>query len=221
LQALAESLPAGIRSGDIGLERGHALVIGLVIALGLIVTVMLSGLGRPSVTPVAEPASTVLTPGTPVPVSAVADERATPEARPGTVIVHVAGKVGTPGIVELPAGSRVVDAVDAAGGADDGVDLSSLNLARVLVDGEQVAVGIDTLPVAPVGATGETASPIVNLNTATSADLETLPGIGPTLAANIIAWREENGRFTMVEELQEVSGIGPKKFEALADQVTV
>jgi competence protein ComEA len=219
LQALAESLPAGIRSGDIGLERGHALVIGLVIALGLIVTVMLSGLGRPSVTPVAEPASTVLTPGTPVPVSAVADEHATPEARPGTVIVHVAGKVGAPGIVELPAGSRVVDAVDAAGGADDGVDLSSLNLARVLVDGEQVAVGIDPLPVAPAGA-GETA-PIVNLNTATTADLETLPGIGPTLAANIIAWREENGRFTMVEELQEVSGIGPKKFEALADQVTV
>jgi len=220
LRAVVESLPAGVRGGDVGLERGHALVIGLVVALGLVVTVLLTGLGRPSVTPVVEPSSAVVTPGTPVPVSAVADELATPETEPGSVVVHVAGKVAEPGIVELPAGSRVVDAVAASGGADDGVDLSTLNLARVLVDGEQIAVGVDPLPASAPDVPDATAS-IVNLNTATAADLETLPGIGPTLAANIVTWRAENGRFTMIEELQEVSGIGPKKFAALADQVTV
>ncbi len=220
LRVLAESLPAGVRGGETGLQRMHAVVLGVVILAGLVVALVSSGLGRPDVTPVpagptpVDAASTdaVIETGTPVPVSAV-DE--TPE----TVVVHVAGKVAHPGIVELPAGSRVVDAVEAAGGADDGVDLSALNLARVLVDGEQVAVGIE--PVAEPGRTGGAIEPVLNINTATAAELESLPGIGPVLAANIVAWRDEHGRFTVIEELQEVSGIGPAKFTALVEQVTL
>lgn len=224
LRVVAESLPAGVRSGEAGLQRTHAVVIGAVVLVGLVVALVSSGIGRPDVTPVgaartpvdAAPAGKVIETGTPVPVSAM-DQA--PDQPPGTVVVHVAGKVARPGIVELTAGSRVVDAVEAAGGADDGVDLSTLNLARVLVDGEQVAVGIE--PVAEPAPTGDAADPVVNINTATAAELESLPGIGPALAANIVAWRDEHGRFTLIEELQEVSGIGPAKFAALADQVTL
>ncbi len=220
LRVLAESLPAGVRGGETGLQRMHAVVIGVVILAGLVVALVSSGLGRPDVTPVdagttpVDTASTgtVIETGTPLPVSAA-------EGAPETVVVHVAGKVERPGIVELPAGSRVVDAVEAAGGADGGADLSALNLARVLVDGEQVAVGIE--PAAEPGPAGDAAEPVVNINTATAAELESLPGIGPVLAANIVAWRDEHGRFTVIEELQEVSGIGPAKFTALVEQVTL
>jgi competence protein ComEA len=128
------------------------------------------------------------------------------------VVVDVAGKVRKPGIVELPAGSRVVDALDAAGGAKHGVDTSTLNLARPLVDGEQIVVGVDTPAMPPPGAAsgGSTSTAItpVNLNTATIEQLDTLPGIGPVTAQAILDWRSENGAFTSVDELLEVSGIG-------------
>jgi competence protein ComEA len=128
------------------------------------------------------------------------------------VVVDVAGKVRHPGIVELPAGSRVVDALEAAGGAKHGVDTSSLNLARLLVDGEQIVVGVEIPAMPPAGTTGgsSTTSAItpVNLNTATLEQLDTLPGIGPVTAQAILDWRSENGAFTSVDELLEVSGIG-------------
>lgn len=233
LRALTEGLPSSVRGGEAGLQRLHAVVIGVVILVGLVVALVSSGLGSPDVTPVdAVPSSTTLETGTPVPVSAGAESAddlpdnaaanaaaKAPDQPPGTVVVHVAGKVADPGIVELPAGSRVIDAVEAAGGADDGVDLAALNLARVLVDGEQVAVGIE--PVADPVRTGDAAEQVVNLNTATPAELESLPGIGPALAANIVAWRDEHGRFTVIDELQEVNGIGPAKLAALADRVTL
>jgi competence protein ComEA len=126
------------------------------------------------------------------------------------VVVDVAGKVRKPGIVELPAGSRVVDALRAVGGPRPGVDTSALNLARLLVDGEQIVVGEHT-PAMPSGGSGASTTAAlapINLNTATQEQLEALPGIGPVTAQAILTWRAENGSFTSVDELLEVSGIG-------------
>jgi competence protein ComEA len=156
---------------------------------------------------------------------AVLSERAS-----GEVVVHVVGRVRHAGVVRLPAGARVEQALAAAGGPRRDADLTRLNLARVLVDGEQVWVprpgeanGPDVVgPVGfPVGSgpggsgsrgggsgsAGAALAP-VNINTATLADLDTLPGVGPVLAQRIVDWRTQNGRFTSVDELGEVSGIG-------------
>ena len=159
-----------------------------------------------------------------------------------TVTVHVVGQVAHPGIVHLPSGSRVGDAVARAGGALKGADLAAINLARVLVDGEQVRVPEPgEAVVAPPGPGGPGAagggagssgggggagSPgssagVVNLNQATAAQLEDLPGVGPVLAQRIVDWRTEHGRFTTVDELNEVSGIGEKIFAELKPKVTV
>ena len=142
----------------------------------------------------------------------------------GTVTVDVAGRVRRPGIVVLAAGARVVDAIKAAGGARPGVDLSSLNLARLLVDGEQVLVGV-AAPAGVVGSLGATAVPtpgvLVNLNTATQPELEALPEVGPVTAQAILAWRTEHGGFTSVDELLEVDGIGEATLATVAPLVTV
>ena len=142
----------------------------------------------------------------------------------GTVTVDVAGRVRRPGIVVLAAGARVVDAIKAAGGARPGVDLSSLNLARLLVDGEQVLVGV-AAPAGVVGSLGATAAPtpgvLVNLNTATQPELEALPEVGPVTAQAILAWRTEHGGFTSVDELLEVDGIGEATLATVAPLVTV
>lgn len=146
-------------------------------------------------------------------------------APPGEVTVDVTGKVRRPGIVVLDAGARVVDALEAAGGARPGVDLSGLNLARVLVDGEQVVVGMPVptaaLPPAPSGAPSGAPAALVNLNLATEAELETLPEVGPVTAAAIVAWREQHGGFTAVDELLEVDGIGEATLAQLSPYVTV
>lgn len=148
---------------------------------------------------------------------------------PAEVVVHVAGKVRRPGVVRLPVGARVVDAVDAAGGVRRGADLSTVNLARVLVDGEQVLVGLDTRAAmpgtsttsAPSGAGAEVASVPLDLNLATEADLDTLPGIGPVLAARIVAYREQSGPFQSVDQLLEVSGVGPAVLGGLEGLIRV
>lgn len=146
------------------------------------------------------------------------------ESASGEVVVDVAGKVRRPGIVRLPAGSRVVDALEAAGGPRRGVDLTGLNLARVLTDGEQVVVG---LPAAggPAAAAAPGSVPtrgtLVNLNTATQAELETLPGVGPVTATSILEWRAEQGAFSSVDELLEVSGIGDATLAEIAPHVTL
>lgn len=140
------------------------------------------------------------------------------------VVVDVAGKVRRPGIVRLPAGSRVVDALEAAGGPRRGVDLSGLNLARVLTDGEQVLVG-QPAPAGPAAGAAPGATPaggaLVNLNTATQAELETLPGVGPVTATSILDWRLEHGAFSNVDELLEVSGIGDATLAEIAPHVTL
>lgn len=140
------------------------------------------------------------------------------------VVVDVAGKVRRPGIVRLPAGSRVVDALEAAGGPRPGVDLTGLNLARVLTDGEQVLVG-QPAALGPAAAPAPGAAPaggtLVNLNTAAQAELETLPGVGPVTAMSILEWRAENGAFSSVDELLEVSGIGEATLAEIAPYVTI
>jgi competence protein ComEA len=141
------------------------------------------------------------------------------------VVVAVAGKVRRPGLVKLPTGSRVADAVAAAGGALPGVDLVSVNLARKLVDGEQIIVGDPAPAVPPAGAAparlGPTAGGVVNLNAATVAELDALPGVGPVLAQRIVDYRTQHGPFSSVEQLREVSGIGSAKFANLRSRVTV
>ncbi len=143
----------------------------------------------------------------------------------GHVTVDVAGKVRRPGVATLPTGSRVVDALRKAGGARNGVDLSSLNLARVLVDGEQILVG-RAIPTGGVAASASTAAPdptgsLVNLNTATAEQLDTLPGVGPVTAQKILEWRTSHGAFSSVDELLEVDGIGDKTLADMAPHVTL
>lgn len=146
-------------------------------------------------------------------------------ARP-VVLVHVVGEVGAAGVVELSDGSRVADAIAAAGGAGAEADLSALNLAEVVTDGQQVRVPrTGEEPVVAAGAAGpgpgSGSAGLVDLNRADAATLETLPGIGPVLAERIAAWRTERGRFATVDDLQQVSGIGPALLEKLRPRVTV
>ncbi len=158
---------------------------------------------------------------------------ASPSPAVREVVVHVVGEVVRPGLVRLPAGSRVADAVGAAGGLRPGGHLGGANLARVLVDGEQLVIGAGALPgrttTDPDTVPGRTttgpgtgaANAPLDLNAATTAQLEELPGIGPVLAGRIVAWREEHGAFTAVTELQEVSGVGDKVFAAIERLVRV
>ncbi len=141
------------------------------------------------------------------------------------LVVDVAGKVVHPGIYRLPAGSRVFDAVAAAGGVRRGVDTVTINLAAPVQDGQQIVVGLNTGPPGMAANPGATSAPstgaVVDLNTAGLEVLDTLPGVGPVLAQNILDWRDQHGQFTSVDQLQEVSGIGPAKFAAIKDLVTL
>lgn len=138
----------------------------------------------------------------------------------GELTVHVVGRVRRPGIVTLPAGSRVMDAVAAAGGLRGRADTVDVNLARLVVDGEQIMVG-RVQPASRSGSEPGTSGGLVNLNQATAADLEALPGIGPVLAERIVAWREANGPFPSIDVLGEVSGIGEVLLENLRPLVRI
>ena len=125
--------------------------------------------------------------------------------RTDAVVVYVSGAVASPGVLTLPASSRVIDAITAAGGATPEADLESINLARILVDGEQIRVA----------EAGTPAGTCVRLATATEAELQTLPGIGPALATRIISYRATHPRLSTVEELDDVPGIGPSLIEKI------
>ncbi|WP_150242107.1 helix-hairpin-helix domain-containing protein [Nocardiopsis quinghaiensis] len=151
-----------------------------------------------------------------------ASETAEAAAAQEDLVVHVGGEVEDAGLYTLPPGSRVADAVEEAGGAVSGADLDLLNLARPLVDGEQVLVGVPP-PAGGAGAAGAGSQGIggpVDVNRADKALLETLPGIGPVIADNIIAYREEHGPFASVEDLVNVSKIGEKVLDTLGPHVT-
>lgn len=168
-------------------------------------------------------------------VGAIASLRGRPQpvvagtAEETKIVVHVAGEVARPGVYEFPAGARVHEAVEAAGGAKGGADLDALNLARPLEDGERVVVPSRATPAVAVAGDGPaqaTAAPAssagkINLNRATKEELMRLPGIGPALAERIVHHRETQGAFRAPEDLMNVSGIGEKKFEAVKDLVTV
>ena len=145
---------------------------------------------------------------------------ASPSPSP-SVLVHVVGAVRRPGVVRLPAGSRVADAVEQAGGLRRNGEVGGTNLARQLTDGERIEVGApDRAP--DVDQPGSAPDPPqVDLNTATADQLDALPGVGPVTAAKILAWRSEHGRFTVVDELAEVAGIGPKTLAELRSLVRV
>lgn len=148
----------------------------------------------------------------------------TASASPATVIlVDVAGWVRRPGVYEFAEGARVIDAIDAAGGARPGAVLSSLNLAAPLVDGTQVLVlkESQSAPTTETGTGTSGAMGLVNVNSATNAELETLPGIGEVIAQAIVDHRTENGPFTSVEQLVDVSGIGDATLENIRELVTV
>ncbi len=146
------------------------------------------------------------------------------------IVVDVSGKVREPGIQRLPAGSRVVDALRAAGGVRPGTNTDGLNRARFLVDGEQVIVGGPVAGAGPVSGGTAVGGPVgsaagaapaapVALNTATVEQLDTLPGVGPVLAQHIIDYRTQHGGFRSVDELREVNGIGDRRFADLRDLV--
>ncbi|MHC3475340.1 helix-hairpin-helix domain-containing protein [Streptomyces sp. 7R007] len=141
------------------------------------------------------------------------------------IVVDVSGKVRHPGIHRLPAGSRVVDALRAAGGVRPGTSTAGLNQARFLVDGEQVVVGAPAAPVPAPGpaaagaASGTGPAAPVSLNTATVDQLDTLPGVGPVLARHIVDYRAQHGGFRSVDELREVNGIGDRRFADLRNLV--
>ena len=157
---------------------------------------------------------------------AVAQESAKPTltmpAVAKTILIHVAGKVKRPDVYPLLAGSRVSDAIKAAGGAQKGVDLSDINLARVLVDGEQVYVGY----VAKVSSSSSKSSKtrftgVINVNRATKAEFDSLTGIGPVLASRIINYRSANGPFLALDDLLKVSGIGSKTLERIRPRLSL
>lgn len=148
--------------------------------------------------------------------AAVAPEAAAPG---DTIVVSVVGAVVVQGLVTLEPGARVADAITAAGGLLDGADPAALNQAQLLVDGQQIVV--PAAGAAPNPPAGAAAGGMVSLNSADAAGLTTLDGVGDATAAAIIEFREKNGGFSSIEQLMDVSGIGPAKFEAMKDHVTL
>lgn len=137
-----------------------------------------------------------------------------PTQTPKSLVVYVTGAVATPGVYLLPPGSRVADAVEAAGGFVEGAEEDRINLAAPLQDGTQIDVpGVPT--------TSRIISQRVNINTATADELDDLPGIGPTAAQSIIEYRQVNGPFQTIQDIQNVPGIGPSTFDRIKDYITV
>ncbi|OBH73879.1 hypothetical protein A5684_15070 [Mycobacterium intracellulare] len=219
--------------------RAGAVGLAIVAALAVLVTVFTLVRDRPA------PVMSAKLP--PVEKVSTASPRSSagPTAEPDhPVVVSVVGLVHTPGLVTLAPGARIADALQAAGGAVNGADTIGLNMARPLGDGEQIVVGVAPTPGQPTAlgssvASGSTptskappprpgsgpvkpkAGEAVNLNTATVQELDALPGVGPVTAAAIVAWRQVNGKFTSVDQLADVEGIGPARLEKLRALVRV
>lgn len=223
-------VPEAWRGARFDPGRRGATALALVAVLVAVAAAVGVWLDRPQAEPVAAlPA--VVVPEVPDAGPASPAESAGPAAAPVVLVISVSGRVARPGLIELPDGSRVADALDAAGGALPDTDLSQLNLARRVTDGEQIAVGVPPAPdaagaPAPPAGTGGGGAPAagggpVDLNTATLDQLDVLPGVGPVTAQRILDWRTTNGRFTRVEQLREVEGIGERRFAQLRELVVV
>jgi competence protein ComEA len=216
---LGDRVPMGLRGAVVAPSRRAVVGLAGLLAAALVLALVLMWVQRPHESAVPSARRTA-------PTGAVLSLPPTATPLP-SLVVHVTGAVRRPGLVELPGGSRVDDAVAAAGGATRKADLASVNLARVLVDGEQIVVlrrgGVAAPGVAPAPSTGGAASPgqPVDLNSATLEQLDGLPGVGPVLAQRIIDWRSKHGRFSSVDELTEVSGIGERTFADLRALVRV
>ncbi|WP_342742765.1 ComEA family DNA-binding protein [Streptomyces indicus] len=231
--AVRERLPLWLQS-RCGLERRSVVVLAVLLVAAAAFAVQHFWLGRPqsvSAPDVVRAAPLVPEDGERTTLdrpSVAGDGPGAPTGATDLLVVDIGGRVREPGVHRLPVGSRVADALRAAGGAKPGTDLTGLNRARLLVDGEQVVVG------APAGAQGTSAgagavgSPVgggsapgapVSLNSATAEQLDTLPGVGPVLARHIIDYRTQNGGFRSVDELREVNGIGERRFAELKDAV--
>ena len=209
------------------------LVLAVVLALRAALTSTAAG-----ATAAARPSAAVSTAGPRAATAPGGPAPGGPSAGAGSVVVHVTGAVIRPGVVTLGEGSRVNDAISAAGGVSPDADTQQLNLARVLTDGEQIRVprigevlpdpapqsgaavtpGAGTAPGKPGAGS---ASGTVNINTASASDLEKLPGVGPALAQRIVEYRDSHGPFASVDALTDVPGIGKAKLDALREQATV
>ena len=229
-----------------GIDTRAASVVAFVAVLSIVLATFLLWRARPHSDDVGPaPAAAVLATASPVGEMRSFTDAAfapdpTPTATPSVepdLVVDVQGQVRRPGVVTLPAGSRVRDAIEASGGARTGTSTRSLNLAAPVSDGEQVVLGAPCASSAPMtaspmqassaaptvsGRPARAAAPVlIDLNRATTAELETLPGVGPVLAQRIVDYRTTHGRFTSVDELREVSGIGPAKFAEIRSRVRV
>lgn len=192
--------------------------VQLVLILGLVALAFAGGVKYAYWKSIPPPAAAVLPPGVSADVAPKAQELE-------TVLVHVTGAVANPGVYDLPAASRVVEAVTMARPLPE-ADMDALNLAAPLIDGQQVVVPVEGEPAAvpliaaPAPGSGGAAER-VNINTANQQELESLPGIGPALAQRIVDYRMQHGPFRAVEDIQNVSGIGPARFEQIKDLITV
>lgn len=223
-QQMAARIPVRLDPG-----RRAAIGVGGAVLIAALVTGLWVAVQRPHAVPVS--AATPL-PGASSPVGSIAPSmQAAGTARSSVatstaarLVVDVAGKVRHPGLYRLPPGSRVFDAIQAAGGARRGVDLRRLNLAAMVVDGQQILVGLAggaPVPISMPAPAGASPSGLVDLNTATLEELDALPGIGPVTAQYILDWRTAHGSFTSVDQLDDVTGIGPAKLADLRPLVSI
>ena len=208
-------------------SRWHVKVVAALLVIGLLVGGWVLLRARPVA--VASPGEVVIAAPSMTPASPTGSPPGSTASPRAALVVHVLGAVRKPGLVTLPDPSRVQDAIKAAGGLKPSADPGELNLAQLLTDGQQVVIGTSRRPSGEVrdgaafggGGGGGSTAGTVDLNRATAAQLEELPGVGPVMAGLIVAWRTEHQRFSRVEELQEVDGIGPKTYAQLAPHVRV
>lgn len=230
-------VPEPIRQSRSRLSGRAAVLLTVIAVVAVVVAGWTWWSGRPERTPVAgtedrsvsvqQVSATGQSPPPPTVDAPPPPSAPTPSAPPAQIWVSVTGRVVTPGLYQLPGDARVADALTAAGGLIDQIDLTGINLAQPLTDGQSVVVAEHGTAVAsasaPPGGIGAAAPPIglLNLNTADQTAFEALPGVGPVMAQAILTWRTDNGPFSSVDQLQEISGIGPARFAQLAPLVTV
>lgn len=230
--AVRRWVPEGLRGARLDPGRPGAIALALVTAVAALAAAIGVWGERPRAETLPAAPAAGLSPlvATTAPTAPTAPTEG-PDA--GSIVVSVVGKVARPGLVRVPAGARLADALEAAGGALPGTDVAVLNLARRLTDGEQLVVGAPAATADALASGGAAAGSDggaggvpgagarIDLNSATVAQLDELPGVGPVTAQHIVDWRTRNGRFSRVDQLREIDGIGERKFGRLRELVVV